>query len=123
MIDNVFEYQRAIAICKYLKMIMIIETSVLKYHFDSDQFIKLVVSGDVEHLDSERLQAFIKILPKQSEVQKLKEAIITHGCSSIEEAPHCLKFGQVERYMLKFLSIENLEMKTALCLKVVGCIE
>ena len=83
----------------------------------------MVTSGDVENLDSERLQAFLRVLPRQAEVQRLKEAIVSHGVHNFEEASSTLKFGQVERYMLKFMLIENLEVKANLCLKITSCIE
>lgn len=83
----------------------------------------MVTQGDVENLDSERLQAFLRVLPRPAEVQKLKEAIVSHGVHNLEEASTILKFGQVERYMLRFMLVDNLEVKANLCLKITQCLE
>ena len=97
----------------------LIESTVMKYHFDSDDFLRLIKDGGIQYLDSERLETFLRVLPKQGEIMKLKEAIINEGCDTFEEASLLLKFGNVENFMVKFLLIENLELKVSLCLKMI----
>ena len=47
-------------------------------------------------MDLDTIEIFEKVIPKQTEVQKLKEAIISEGYSTFEEAVTHLKFGEAE---------------------------
>jgi hypothetical protein len=63
-----------------------IETAVLRYHLNSEEFLKKVKDGAIDLLDIDTLEIFEKVLPKQAELQKLKEAVIVEGFSNVEEA-------------------------------------
>ena len=84
----------------------------MKYKLNSDVFLSLVTDGNIIDLDRERIDIFIKILPKAGEIQKLKEAVLSEGCSSIDEAlANNVEFGKVEEFMIKTLKWPNLEVK------------
>lgn len=85
-IEELFDYQRAIAI----------QTAVHHYSLSSDQFLSLVTNGDLQSLTLESLEAFERVLPRPHEVQKIREAVIKQGCDSIEEGSKVLTFGKVE---------------------------
>ena len=80
-----------------------------RYQIHSEDFIRAVVMGDSLSLDLEKLEIFEKSMPKAAEVQKLREAILSEGFSSFEEALKEIRFGQVEAFMIKLAQIEGLE--------------
>ena len=123
VIENIFDYQRSVSICKKLLIFVSlilppIETAIKRYQLDSDEFIQRVKEGDVSYEDCEKLEFFEKILPRLLEVQRLKEAIINEGVSTFEEAVKVLKFGTVENFMIKTLINEKLDLKVQLLIKI-----
>ena len=78
------------------RVIKNVETAVIRYQLSSDAFLEKVTKGELEEVDLDTIEIFEKVIPKQAEVQKLKEAIISEGYSTFEEAVAHLKFGEAE---------------------------
>eukprot|EP00347_Sterkiella_histriomuscorum_P005032 403358161 len=95
------------------------QTALMKYKFNETEFLRLIVYGKIEELETEKLEMFIKILPKTAEIQKLKEVVLQEGFNDIQEAlENDVKFGSVELFMIKTLEIPNLEVKSLILLDI-----
>lgn len=95
----------------------------MRYQLNSDTFLQKVSAGDISDLNCETLEIFEKILPKQTEIQKLREVILSEGFDSIEEAQRVAKFGNVEEFMLKCIGVTNLEKKVAILLRILKFVD
>lgn len=85
-IDNLFEFQRAVAICKFThtpSLITLLETAMKKYDFASEEFLLKIQRGKYHSISNEELEIFTRILPRQAEVQRLKEALLNEGVDSL----------------------------------------
>ena len=90
----------------------------MRYQLASEEFLLRVIDGDIYELDLEKMQIFERVLPKPNEVQRLREAIVSEGYSTFEEAMKVLKFGNVEEFMVKIASIPNIESKVTIIVKI-----
>ena len=59
--------------------LMCIESSLVRYQFNKDAFLKKIKEGRVEDLQKDEIEIFEKIIPRPNEVQKLREVILTEG--------------------------------------------
>jgi hypothetical protein len=117
-VQGVFDYQRAVGICKYYRILIFVETAVIRYHLSSDAFLDKVTRGEMEEVELDTIEIFEKVMPKLAEVQKLKEAIISEGYSTFEEAVTHLKFGEAEEFAVKIAMIPNIEKKVSILLRI-----
>ncbi|CDW80195.1 UNKNOWN [Stylonychia lemnae] len=108
IIDNLFEYQRSI----------LIQTALMKYQFNSPHFLSMIENGKIENILTEQLETFVKILPRQNELQKLKETILSEGYINYEEAQGKTKLGTVESFFILIQSYPKLQLKAEILLDI-----
>lgn len=80
----------------------------MRFQFNSSKFMQQVSEGDITGLSCDQLEIFEKILPRNTEVQKLKEILLAEGFDTFEEAQRVVKFGISEDFIIMCEANPNL---------------
>jgi hypothetical protein len=102
-VENILDYQRSISI----------QTAVLRYQLSSDEFLQQVANGENVH-ELEKLEIFERVLPRPQELQRLREAVIQNGWTSMEEA----QYGQVEQFVYKVMKMKGIDRKVKVMIRM-----